>query len=460
MADPFFGQVVALDVPALFAVLQPVGLDPALGELVLVLLVVAELEHPALGDRLVDEAGDLGVAAAGRGDLQPLLGGVVAERLDDFPARGLQVGLRQVVAEEVDRRHQRLRLQRQQAGGAGEVVAVGLGVDLDLVAEDFRVEDVGAAAEVDDVQQLDVLAQLLRGQLEPVAQLGDLQPLALFRRFDQHPGEGDQAGEALGPDRRLAAAVGAGALRLLFAAGGRRPRPVGSRSRGARSSRPRRFSASSRRSSGASTCGVLAPAQDPGDQLALGGVGGLEDAAFAGGAVGLLHVAELAVGAVVALDQPGDPLADEDLRRPLRLPQLPVGAAAVVAAVEVLGRGEVVLGLGGVADLALDPREAEDAHRVALVRVADQVELAAAEDEVEGVDLALLGLAPLHRVVGELDRLAAGDRGLDLGEALGEVAAAGGGGHRHLDRGALALGASGFGCPQATCCRASRSGSA
>ena len=31
------------------------------------------------------------------------------------------------------------------------------------------------------------------------------------------------------------------------------------------------------------------------------------------------------------------------------------------------------------------------------------------------------------------------DRGLDLGEALGEVAAAGGGGHRHLDRGALAL---------------------
>ena len=135
---PLFGQVVALDVPALAAVLQPVGLDRALGELVLVLLVVLELEHPLGGDRLVDDARDLGVAAAGRGDLQPLLGGVVAERLDDLLAGALQAALRQVVAEEVDRRDQRLRLQRQQPRRAGEVVAVGLGVDLDLVADGFR----------------------------------------------------------------------------------------------------------------------------------------------------------------------------------------------------------------------------------------------------------------------------------------------------------------------------------
>ena len=167
-----FGQVVALDVPALFAVLQPVGLDRALGELVLVLLVVLEVEHAAAGDRLVDDPGDLGVAAAGRGDLQPLLGGVVAERFDDLLAGGLQAALGQVVAEEVDRRDQRLRLERQQPGRAGEVVAVGLGVDLDLVADDFGVEDVGAAAEVDDVEQLDVFLQLLVGQLEPVAQVG------------------------------------------------------------------------------------------------------------------------------------------------------------------------------------------------------------------------------------------------------------------------------------------------
>ena len=173
VADPVFGQVVALDVPALFAVLQPVGLDRALGELVLVLLVVLEVEHAAAGDRLVDDLGDFGVAAARRGDLEPLLGGVVAEGFDDLGAGALQAALGQVVAEEVDRRDQRLRLERQQAGRAGEVVAVGLGVDLDLVALDFGVEDVGAAAEVDDVEQLDVFLQLLAGQLEPVAQVGD-----------------------------------------------------------------------------------------------------------------------------------------------------------------------------------------------------------------------------------------------------------------------------------------------
>src|SRR3954469_21652226 len=50
-------------------------------------------------------------------------------------------------------------------GGAGEVVRVGLGVDLDLARDlvDLGVEDVGAPAEVDDVQDVDVLAQLLIG---------------------------------------------------------------------------------------------------------------------------------------------------------------------------------------------------------------------------------------------------------------------------------------------------------
>ncbi len=66
-----------------------------------------------------------------------------------------------MLADQVDRGDERLRLDRQQARGAVEVVAVGLGVDLDLLAEDLRVQHVGAAAEVDDVQDVDVLAQLL-----------------------------------------------------------------------------------------------------------------------------------------------------------------------------------------------------------------------------------------------------------------------------------------------------------
>ena len=65
-----------------------------------------------------------------------------------------------MLADQVDRRHERLGLERQQPRGPGEVVAVGLGVDLDLVAVDLGVEHVGAAAEVHDVQHVDVLAQL------------------------------------------------------------------------------------------------------------------------------------------------------------------------------------------------------------------------------------------------------------------------------------------------------------
>ena len=92
----------------------------------------------------------------------------MAERRDDLLAGALQARLRQVVAEQVDRRDQRLRLERQQARRAGEVVAVGVGVDLDPVAVDLGVEDVGAAAEVDDVEDVEVLAQLLDRDVELV----------------------------------------------------------------------------------------------------------------------------------------------------------------------------------------------------------------------------------------------------------------------------------------------------
>ena len=108
-----------------------------------------------------------------------------------------------------------------------------------------------------------------------------------------------------------------------------------------------------------------------------------------------------------------------------RLAELPVGAVGVLARVEVGRALEVVLGLGRVGDLAADPREAEDAERVALVRVAEEVELAALEEQVVGVDLARADLVALHRVVVEGDRLVAEDRRLDLGQALREVVAAG-----------------------------------
>ncbi len=133
----------------------------------------------------------------------------MAERLDDLRAGGQQAGLGQVVAEEVDGRNERLRLQRQQPRGLGEVVAVGVRVDLDPVADDLRVEDVGAAAEVDDVEDVEVLAQLVHRDVELAEHLLGRQAALVAGGADQRAGEGDQAGEALGPDHRLGAAVGA-----------------------------------------------------------------------------------------------------------------------------------------------------------------------------------------------------------------------------------------------------------
>ena len=167
-----------------------------------------DLEQPVLGDRAAHHAGDLRVVALGGGDLQALLGRVLAERVHDLLARAGQRALGQVLADQVDRRHQRLGLQRQQPGGAGEVVAVGLGVDLDLVALDLGVEHVRAAAEVHDVQHVDVLAQLLVSVTWRRSQSSDTSSLrALARGVDQDARERDQPGEALGADRRALAVL-------------------------------------------------------------------------------------------------------------------------------------------------------------------------------------------------------------------------------------------------------------
>ena len=99
-----------------------------------------------------------------------------------------------------------------------------------------------------------------------------------------------------------------------------------------------------------------------------------------------------------------------------------------------------MLGLRRVGDLAADSREPEDANRVALVRVADQIELPVAEDEVVGVHLAVGDLVALHRVVAELDRLAARDRRLDLRQPLRQLAPAPRGLQLDVDRRGVALG--------------------
>ena len=136
----------------------------------------------------------------------------------------------------------------------------------------------------------------------------------------------------------------------------------------------------------------------------------------------------------MAFDLPGDPLGDQHFGHAPLLAELPVGAVGVGARVEVRRAAEVVLGLGRVGDLAADARQAEHADRLALVRVAEQVELAALEQQVVGVDAARAHLVALHRVVVEDDRLVAEDRRLDLRQARRELVAAGRGGDAERDR--------------------------
>jgi hypothetical protein len=164
---------------------------------------------------------------------------------------------------------------------------------------------------------------------------------------------------------------------------------------------------------------VLTQAQHPGDELTGVGIGRDEEH------VVVIQRADLAVAAEVALDLPGDAAADPHLGGPDRLPELPVDPVGVGARIEVVGTLEVVLGLGGVPDLAPDAREAEDADGMTLMGAADDIELATLVQELVGVHASRADLVALHGVVLEDDRLAAEDGGLDLGQALGHVVAAG-----------------------------------
>src|SRR5207244_11506572 len=63
--------------------------------------------------------------------------------------------------DELEREPDRARLERRQARGGAERVAEELLVDVDLVATELRVDRVTAAAEVDEVQQGQVLLERL-----------------------------------------------------------------------------------------------------------------------------------------------------------------------------------------------------------------------------------------------------------------------------------------------------------
>ena len=85
--------------------------------------------------------------------------------------RGVRLG-RDHRPDELEREPDRARLERRQPRRPPERVAEELLVDVHLVAAQLGVDGVAAAAEVDEVQQREVLLERLVRDLEPLDELG------------------------------------------------------------------------------------------------------------------------------------------------------------------------------------------------------------------------------------------------------------------------------------------------
>ena len=101
--------------------------------------------------------------------------------------------------DELEREPDRARLERRQARGRAEGLAVELLVDADRVALELRVDRVAAAAEVDEVEQREVLLELLGRDVEALDQL------ARLRRSRASPRRRRRAGRRAAPGGRRSA---------------------------------------------------------------------------------------------------------------------------------------------------------------------------------------------------------------------------------------------------------------
>ena len=327
--------------------------------------------------------------------------GVGAERRLDLLAhrRERRVGLGgDQRRDDVERPQERLGLERREPGGAAERVAVELLVDVDVAVLGRAVDGVAAAAEVDEVQEVEALLELLRREPEAALELVGLDAARRPRRRSGRagrPGAPGGARTARARPGRAPRGGGSGRLRASAstgAAGTARGSPVWASMTVCRS-------AATASTTALGLDGVRAPAEreDPRRERGEVGVGRRE----AGRAVGQLL--ELAVGAVPALDQPGGVGArPRSTAVPTSLGrELPRRPVAVGGDVEVGGDPEVALAAGRELDLAADARDAERAPAV-VVGVAVEV---VADDVPDAVHL-----PQAVRVDGALGLAVAGDR--------------------------------------------------
>ena len=222
------------------AALDRVRLDNPSRDLLLLRLQVLDLDESMRVDRLrelVDESFFLPDMRGGRlGELEG------AERLLELRAYAVERGVRirgDHRTDELERKPDRTRLERRQARRTAERVAEELLVDMNLVAVELCIDGVAAAAEVDEVQQRQVLLELLVRDREPLDELvrRDRRLAAFAARREQVGEQRLQDAEAL-RRHRAGEALDDG-IRLVL----RRPRPpasaAGLRARCARRALPR-----------------------------------------------------------------------------------------------------------------------------------------------------------------------------------------------------------------------------
>ena len=118
--------------------------------------------------------------------------------------------------------------------------------------------------------------------------------------------------------------------------------------------------------------------------------------------------------AVDALDPPRRVGGDLDPRLAEDVAELPLGAAAVGAEVELLGQPEVPLAAGREADVGADPGDAEGADRLALEVLPDHVPGAVLRQQRVRVQRPLLLRVLVDRPVREADGALLRDRVLEL----------------------------------------------
>ena len=144
------------------AALDRVRLDRARHDLLLLGLQVLDLDELVLVDRLRELVDEILLGAdVRRGCLREV---ERAERLLELRADAVERRVRaggDHRADELEREADRARLERRQPRRPAERVAEELLVDVHLVAVQLGVDGVAAAAEVDEVEQREMLLELL-----------------------------------------------------------------------------------------------------------------------------------------------------------------------------------------------------------------------------------------------------------------------------------------------------------